>query len=161
MPAFTGRTTELASLDALAGLDVIVPPGAGAGPATVAVCAVSGTAGVGKTALVVHWAHLVAKWFPDGQLYVNLRGFDPADYFEAIACYERAIALSRDLADRFNEADTLSRLGDVHHSAGDIGAARRAWGDALRIFDEIEHPDRETVRAKLRSPVPVAAVACR
>jgi tetratricopeptide (TPR) repeat protein len=82
-------------------------------------------------------------------------------YFGAIACYERAIALSRDLADRFNEADTLSRLGDVHHSAGDIGAARRAWGDALCIFDEIEHPDRETVRAKLRSPVPVAAVACR
>jgi DNA-binding SARP family transcriptional activator len=83
------------------------------------------------------------------------------DHFEAIACYERAIALSRDLADRFTEADTLSRLGDVHHSAGDIGAARRAWGDALCIFDEIEHPDRETVRAKLRSPVPVAAVACR
>jgi DNA-binding SARP family transcriptional activator len=83
------------------------------------------------------------------------------DYFEAIACYERAIALSRDFVDRFNEADTLTSLGDVHHSAGDIEAARRAWGDALCIFDEIEHPDREKVRAKLHSPVPVAAVACR
>ena len=73
--------------------------------------------------------------------------------------YERAIELSRDLADRFGEADTLSSLGDVHHSAGDIGAARRAWRGALRIFDEIKHPDRERVRAKLRSPAPAAAMA--
>jgi tetratricopeptide (TPR) repeat protein len=83
------------------------------------------------------------------------------DHDQAIACYERAIALSRELADRFNEADTLSSLGDVHHSAGDIGAARRAWRAALRIFDEIEHPDRDSVRAKLRSPEPAVAGAGR
>ncbi|GAA4975049.1 AfsR/SARP family transcriptional regulator [Actinoplanes utahensis] len=69
VPAFAGRERELARLDAL--LD-------DARPGT-AVVAVSGMAGVGKTALALHWSRRVAHRFPDGQLYVNLRGFDPVD----------------------------------------------------------------------------------
>jgi tetratricopeptide (TPR) repeat protein/transcriptional regulator with XRE-family HTH domain len=67
---FVGRGAELAALTGL--LD-----SAGGTPTAVVISAIGGTAGVGKTALAVRWAHQVADRFPDGQLYVNLRGYDP------------------------------------------------------------------------------------
>jgi hypothetical protein len=70
--SFVGRREQMVALDRfLAEAEEVSPYS----PAIVTV--VSGTAGVGKTALVTHWAHSRGDRFPDGQLYVNLRGYGP------------------------------------------------------------------------------------
>ncbi|MEO3826329.1 BTAD domain-containing putative transcriptional regulator [Actinomadura sp. B10D3] len=69
---FAGREAELASLDAMLG-----PPGETRSRSPL-IAVIAGTAGVGKTTLAVQWAHQVAGRFPDGQLYVGLRGYDPS-----------------------------------------------------------------------------------
>ncbi|HEX3789702.1 MAG TPA: BTAD domain-containing putative transcriptional regulator [Pseudonocardiaceae bacterium] len=83
---FTGREAELAEL---AGLT----PGEGSVPIRV----LSGTAGVGKSALAVRWAQLSRDQFADGQLYVDLRGYDPDQPVaptDALAGFLTALGLS-------------------------------------------------------------------
>lgn len=81
---FTGRREQLRDLDEL--LEATSPG--------VVISAVSGMAGVGKTALAVHWSHRVADRFPDGQLYVDLRGYDhrrPMSSADVLAGFIRAL----------------------------------------------------------------------
>nr|WP_229859585.1 AAA family ATPase [Streptomyces poonensis] len=77
---FTGREQQLAQLDKLTAPDT--------SSTAAVICLISGTPGVGKTALAVHWGHRAREAFPDGQLYVNLRGYDteqPVPPGEALA----------------------------------------------------------------------------
>jgi DNA-binding SARP family transcriptional activator/Tfp pilus assembly protein PilF len=67
---FIGRTDELAQLDKA--LSAQTAPGG-----TMVISAIGGAGGIGKTWLALHWAHQHVDRFPDGQLHVDLRGYDP------------------------------------------------------------------------------------
>ncbi|HEX9335605.1 MAG TPA: tetratricopeptide repeat protein, partial [Pseudonocardiaceae bacterium] len=87
---FTGRDDELAELDAVLSRD------AGLGSSAVVISALDGMAGVGKTALAVHWAHRIKDRFPDGQLFVDLRGHardTPSDPLRVLARFLRALGI--------------------------------------------------------------------
>ncbi|MFD4676257.1 tetratricopeptide repeat protein [Lentzea sp. NPDC058450] len=108
---FTGRATELAELDQL-------PTG---------VVVITGTGGVGKTSLAVHWAHRAAERFPDGQLYVNLHGFGPSG----------AAVSPGDAVLRFLAALDVPRAQVPHDLAGQSALLRDALADkrVLMLLD--------------------------
>jgi|HubBroStandDraft_6_1064221.scaffolds.fasta_scaffold12793_3 tetratricopeptide (TPR) repeat protein/DNA-binding XRE family transcriptional regulator len=86
---FVGRKRELMAL-------LRPRDDTGTGSAAAQILALVGMAGVGKTALAVRWAHIVAGEFPDGQLYVNLRGYDseqPMAAGDALAGFLRALGV--------------------------------------------------------------------
>ena len=99
---FVGRAAELAELTGMLEL------ASAEGMRTLVVSAISGMAGVGKTALALQWAHQVADRFPDGQLHVNLRGYDPGQpksTADALAGFLRSLGV----ADRDVPAETAER----------------------------------------------------
>ena len=71
IPGFTGRQQQLRRLDALVRPDLDAPrPG---------VVALHGPGGAGKTTLALEWAHRAKSSFPDGQVFLDLRGYGPGD----------------------------------------------------------------------------------
>jgi DNA-binding SARP family transcriptional activator/tetratricopeptide (TPR) repeat protein len=85
---FAGRVDQLGQLDALA---------ASASGGSVVISTLAGIGGVGKTTLATHWAHRVTGTFPDGQLYVDLRGYAqvaPVEPIEALGRFLRALGVS-------------------------------------------------------------------
>jgi tetratricopeptide (TPR) repeat protein len=89
-----------------------------------------------------------ATWCSLGFAYHHL-----GRHTDAIAAYQRALTLYPDHGSRFNEAGTLVNLGDTYHGSGDTGAARDTWQAALTIFTDLDHPDAEQVRDRLRNTV--------
>jgi DNA-binding SARP family transcriptional activator/tetratricopeptide (TPR) repeat protein len=150
--AFTGRVGELAALDKFAAM-MSSPGGAGqpgAGPAPIVIC-VSGTAGAGKTALAVHWARRVRVAFPDGQLYVNLRGYDPGQPVpaaDALAGFLRALGVPGQ---------------DIPRDADERAAAYRTVLDGRRILVVLDNASAvEQVRPLLPgSPSSLVLVTSR
>jgi len=104
---FTGRDSQLKQLDSA------LPPDDGPSATAVVISAIAGTAGVGKTALAVWWAHRVRDRFDDGQLYVNLRGFAPGTPVrpvEALARFLRALDVpAEQIPSDVDEASALYR----------------------------------------------------
>jgi transcriptional regulator with XRE-family HTH domain len=104
IPDFTGREEQLASLTSvMSGTErrgVLV------------ISAIAGMGGVGKTALAVHLGHALADQYPDGQLYLNLRGFGPGEpltSLEALSQLMQSLGLSSSIRPR-SVAEAASRF---------------------------------------------------
>jgi hypothetical protein len=104
LPTFAGRESELSQLS-----DMLHP--GGEAPGTVAICVSDGMVGIGKTAVAIHWAHRVAKHFEDGQLYLNLHGFDSSASAAAPADALRALLYALGVPAEQIPADLDARAG--------------------------------------------------
>ncbi len=125
---FTGRERELTALSA-----ALTGPADGGVPVRIAT--VSGPAGVGKTALAVHWSHRVAGSFPDGCLYVDLHGYSPLEprgAADVLAAFLRGLGLEdaripddeHERAARFRSIVSGRRLLVVLDNAFDVDQVR-------------------------------------
>jgi tetratricopeptide (TPR) repeat protein len=70
---------------------------------------------------------------------------------QAIECYRHAPDLYHKVRNRYAEAGTLDHLGDTHHAAGDDDVARETWKQARALFEDLQHPNAEQVRHKLKA----------
>src|SRR5450755_169459 len=129
VPHFVRRASELAVLTELLGQAGEQAAG------TVVITAIGGIAGVGKTALAVQWAHRAASRFPDGQLHVNLRGYDPGrpvTAADALAGFLRALGLAgqdipaqpEERAGRYRSLLAGKRVLVVLDNAGEVEQVR-------------------------------------
>lgn len=80
---------------------------------------------------------------------IGLAHHHAGEYGRAVESYQRALELYRTQCSPYWESATLGHLGDTHHAAGDLPAARVAWGQALAILTELDHPRAEQVRDRL------------
>ena len=127
VPGFRGRAAQLAELDALLRRDE--------GDTGARIAVLSGTGGVGKTALAVHWAQRSPGEFPDGRLYLDLHGYGtvrPVDPGDALSGFLRALGVDGadipaepdERAAKFRTALTGRRMLLVLDNAGSVGQVR-------------------------------------
>ena len=105
---FSGRQAELARISSLAN------EGSGS-VQTAMIAGIDGMAGIGKTTLAVHWAHQIAGQYPDGQIYLNLRGFDSTSTVMTAAEALRSLLSSLGLPD-WRIPDSLDAQVSVYRS---------------------------------------------
>ncbi|SNT58566.1 Part of AAA domain-containing protein [Asanoa hainanensis] len=146
---FAGRASALAALDA----------------ATAPVVVVAGPPGVGKTSLAVHWARRAAASFPDGQLYVDLRGYDrdvvdPGDavrsLLDALDVPPHEVPVDREARfARFRSLAAGRRLLVVLDNARDADQVRPllAGGPAVRTLVTSRNPLTTLVAGAGAAPV--------
>jgi DNA-binding SARP family transcriptional activator/tetratricopeptide (TPR) repeat protein len=129
VPQFVGRAAELADLTGM------LERASAQRPRMLVISAIAGMAGVGKTALAMQWAHQVADRFPDGQLHVNLRGYDPGQPMpaaDALAGFLRSLGVAEqeipagiaERAARYRSLLAGRRMLIVIDNAGDVEQVR-------------------------------------